>query len=83
MALTAACRFTKRKKLMVFAGGYHGGVLYFSGGESSPVNAPYDFVVAPYNDLAGTAALIDHHGADLAAVILEPDVVVAAASGAT
>lgn len=72
MALTAARTFTKRSKIMVFGGGYHGGVLYFSGGESSPVNAPYDFVIAPYNDLAGTAALIDQHGADLAAVILEP-----------
>lgn len=72
MALTAARTFTKRAKIMVFGGGYHGGVLYFSGGSSSPVNAPYDFVIAPYNDLAGTAALIDQHGADLAAVILEP-----------
>lgn len=72
MALTAARHFTKRAKIMVFGGGYHGGVLYFSGGSSSPVNAPYDFVIAPYNDLAGTAALIDQHGVDLAAVILEP-----------
>lgn len=72
MALTAALNFTKRAQIMVFAGGYHGGVLYFSGGVSSPVNAPYDFIIAPYNDLAGTAALIEQHGADLAAVILEP-----------
>lgn len=72
MALTAARAFTKRDKIMVFGGGYHGGVLYFSGGASSPVNAPYDFVIAPYNDLAGAAALIEQHGPDLAAVILEP-----------
>lgn len=72
MALTAARTFTKRAKIMVFAGGYHGGVLYFSGGESSPVNAPYDFVIAPYNDVDGTAALIEHHASDLAAIILEP-----------
>ncbi len=72
MALTAARAFTGREKIMVFAGGYHGGVLYFSGGTSSPVNAPYDFVIAPYNDLAGTGALIDQHGGNLAAIILEP-----------
>ena len=72
MALTAARAFTGREKIMVFAGGYHGGVLYFSGGTSSPVNAPYDFVIAPYNDLAGTTALIEEHGHDLAAIILEP-----------
>jgi len=47
-------------------------VLYFSGGTSSPVNAPYDFVIAPYNDLAGTTALIEEHGRELAAIILEP-----------
>ncbi|MBX3014338.1 MAG: aspartate aminotransferase family protein [Caldilineaceae bacterium] len=72
MALTAARAFTQREKIMVFAGGYHGGVLYFSGGTNSPVNAPYDFVIAPYNDLASTAALIEQHGTALAAIILEP-----------
>lgn len=72
MALTAARTFTKRAKIMVFGGGYHGGVLYFSGGDSSPVNAPYDFVIAPYNDLAGTVTLIEQHRHDLAAIILEP-----------
>lgn len=72
MALTAARCFTGRPKIMVFGGGYHGGVLYFSGGENSPVNAPYDFVLAPYNDVAGTASLIDQHADTLAAIILEP-----------
>jgi len=72
MALTAARCFTGRPKIMVFGGGYHGGVLYFSGGENSPVNAPYDFVLAPYNDTAGTASLIDQHADTLAAIILEP-----------
>ena len=72
MALTAARCFTGRPKIMVFGGGYHGGVLYFSGGENSPVNAPYDFVLASYNDVAGTASLIDQHADTLAAIILEP-----------
>jgi len=72
MALTAARAFTKREKILVFGGGYHGGVLYFSGGDNSPVNAPYDFVIAPYNNLKETTALIEKHGLDLAAIILEP-----------
>jgi glutamate-1-semialdehyde 2,1-aminomutase len=71
MAITAARHFTGRSKVLVFHGGYHGGVLFFSDGVA-PWNAPYEFVVAPYNDLAATSALIDEHGADLAAVLVEP-----------
>ena len=71
MAITTAMQATGRTKLLVFLGGYHGGVLYFASGPA-PWNAPYDFVLARYNDLAGTEALIAQHGADLAAVIVEP-----------
>ena len=71
MAITAARRFTGRSKVLVFHGGYHGGVLFFSDGVA-PWNAPYPFVVGPYNDLAGTTALIDEHADDLAAVLVEP-----------
>jgi glutamate-1-semialdehyde 2,1-aminomutase len=56
---------------MVMLGGYHGGVLYFASGPA-PWNAPYDFVIAPYNDLDRTLELIEQHGADLAAVVMEP-----------
>src|SRR5439155_27389590 len=57
MAITAARHFTGRSKLLVFYGAYHGGVFFFSTG-IAPWNAPYDFVVAPYNDLAATVSLI-------------------------
>lgn len=70
MAITTATMATGRKKLLVFHGGYHGGVLYFASG-AAPWNAPYDFVVAPYNDLSATVALIEQHGSDLAAVVME------------
>jgi glutamate-1-semialdehyde 2,1-aminomutase len=70
-AITTARIFTGRSKVLVFRGGYHGGVLFFATG-GAPWNAPYPFVVAPYNDLAGTTALIEEHGADLAAVLVEP-----------
>jgi glutamate-1-semialdehyde 2,1-aminomutase len=71
MAITAARRLTGRSKVIVFYGAYHGGVFFFSDG-IAPWNAPYEFVVAPYNDLAATTALIDEHGADLASVLVEP-----------
>ncbi len=77
MALAGAKVFAQRKgrakatKVMVFHGGYHGGVLYFVSG-GSPVNVPYEYIVAPYNDIEGTKALIAKHGEELFAVLLEP-----------
>jgi glutamate-1-semialdehyde 2,1-aminomutase len=71
MAITAARHLTGRSSVLVFYGGYHGGVLFFSNGVA-PWNAPYDFVVAPFNDLAATTALIEENRADLAAVLVEP-----------
>ena len=71
MALAAARCFTGRKKIMPMHGGYHGGTLYFSHG-ASPVNAPFDCVLAHYNDVDGTRELIAQKAQDLAAVILEP-----------
>ena len=77
MALAAARVYAQRKgrakatKVMVFHGGYHGGVLYFVSG-GSPVNMPYEYVVAPYNDIEGTRALLAKHGEELFAVLLEP-----------
>ena len=72
MALTAARAFTGRDAVMVFDGGYHGGVLTFPFGVRSAATAPFPFVVAPYNDVEGTRALLAAHGASLAAVMIEP-----------
>lgn len=72
MAITAARVFTQRSTILVFQGAYHGGVLYFSGGDNSPVNAPYEFVLAPYNDVETTRSIIAEQGNRLAAVLLEP-----------
>lgn len=71
MALVAARCFIKRKKIMPMEGGYHGGTLYFTHG-ASPVNAPFDCVLAHFNDIGKTRALIAQYADDLAAVILEP-----------
>lgn len=71
LAMSLGRIFTRRKTVLVFNGGYHGAVFGFAGG-GSPINVPFDYVVAPYNDIAGTRALIAENAADLALVILEP-----------
>jgi glutamate-1-semialdehyde 2,1-aminomutase len=71
MAISAARIHTGRKKVLVINGGYHGAVFYFTGG-GSPINAPFDFVLATYNDIPGTKALIEKNASELACVILEP-----------
>lgn len=71
MIVGAARHSTGRSKVMVFNGGYHGGVFFFATG-TSPVNAPYPFLLGAYNDVDTTKALIDEHADDLAIVMLEP-----------
>lgn len=71
MAIALARVVTGRPAIAVAHGGYHGGLLYFGGG-GSPINAPYDVIVLPYNDSAESARLIHEHGHRLAAVIVEP-----------
>ncbi len=71
MALALATTHTGRATVMVFEGGYHGGVLTFPPG-GSPVNVPHPYVMARFNDLDGTRALIRTHAGDLAAVLIEP-----------
>ena len=71
LALSLGRIFTRRKKVLVFNGGYHGAVFGFAGG-GSPINVPFAYVVGRYNDVAATEALIAAHADDLALVILEP-----------
>ncbi len=87
-ALRAARAFRKREKVMKFEGGFHGTHDYalMSAAPRSPKAFPApmadsagiphaiegEMLVAPYNDLATTEALIAAHHAELAAVIVEP-----------
>jgi len=71
MALCSARIVTGRNKILAFNDGYHGGVIKFLGGKCA-LNVPFDFVMADYNDIDGTSAVIDEVGSDLAAVIVEP-----------
>jgi len=71
LAISSACYLTKRKKVLVFEGGYHGGLLYFKDG-GMPINAPFEYVVASFNDLASTAEQIQKHADDIACILVEP-----------
>jgi glutamate-1-semialdehyde 2,1-aminomutase len=71
MAVSAARAITGRPKILVFSGGYHGGVFYFRG-RGSPLNAPFEFLLGHYNDLAAVEELVRPHRAELAAILIEP-----------
>ncbi len=71
MAISAARAFTGRDRVMVFRGAYHGGLLTFTNGPSR-VNAPYDVLVAGYNDAAAARGLLDASGATISCVLVEP-----------
>ena len=71
MALAAATSFTRRRRILVFDGAYHGGVLSFAGG-GSPINVPHEFVVSTYNDVDQTLKLIEENRGQLAAILVEP-----------
>jgi glutamate-1-semialdehyde 2,1-aminomutase len=71
LAISSACYLTKRKIVLVFDGGYHGGLLYFKDG-SMPINAPFEYVLATFNDLASTRELIQKHADDIACILVEP-----------
>ncbi|MDE1949266.1 MAG: aminotransferase class III-fold pyridoxal phosphate-dependent enzyme, partial [Burkholderiales bacterium] len=71
LALAAAVAHTGRRRILVFEGAYHGGVLSF-GGAAAAVNVPHEWLVAPYNDLDAAAALARRHAGELAAILVEP-----------
>jgi glutamate-1-semialdehyde 2,1-aminomutase len=71
MAVSAARAITGRPKILVFNGGYHGGVFYFRG-HGSALNAPFDYLLGRYNDLEAVEALVRPYEAELAAILVEP-----------
>jgi glutamate-1-semialdehyde 2,1-aminomutase len=76
MAIATALAFTGRQKVLVFSNGYHGGTLSFPASHSTTqlsVNLPHDFIIAPYNSISGTKAILDTIPAEtLAAILVEP-----------
>jgi glutamate-1-semialdehyde 2,1-aminomutase len=68
LAVSLGRIFTRRQKVMVFGGSYHGSLFGFAGG-GSPMNVPFETIVAPYNDIEKARSLI---ATDLALVLVEP-----------
>jgi len=71
MAVAAARAFTGLGSVLAFHGGYHGGLLNFTAGPS-PVNAPYDVLLAEYNDTPAATSLLHEHAGSVACVLVEP-----------
>src|SRR5581483_5735662 len=84
-ALRLARGFTKRDRILKFAGGYHGhsdGLLASAGSGLATLGIPAsagvttgaaaDTIVVTYNDLDAAAAAVMKHGEGLAAIIVEP-----------
>jgi glutamate-1-semialdehyde 2,1-aminomutase len=87
-ALRAARTFTKRDKILKFEGGYHGSHDYalMSSSPSVPKDFPQavpdsagiprvledQVLIAPFNDLETTSAIIERHHHELGGVIVEP-----------
>jgi glutamate-1-semialdehyde 2,1-aminomutase len=71
MAVSAARAITGRPKILVFGGGYHGGVFYFRG-HGSPLNAPFEYLIGRYNDLDAVEHLVHPLRQELAAILVEP-----------
>ena len=84
-ALRLARGFTGRNKILKFEGCYHGhadallvaagsgvATLGIPGSPGVPPGTVADTITAPFNDLGAVERVIETHGADLAAIIVEP-----------
>lgn len=68
-ALAGARRFTGRRKVVAYAGGYHGAVLGFWDGVQENGVDKDEWVIGKYNDVEGAKKLIEQD--DIAAVLVE------------
>ncbi|HSK15766.1 MAG TPA: glutamate-1-semialdehyde 2,1-aminomutase [Gaiellaceae bacterium] len=84
-ALRLARGFTRRDRVLKFAGCYHGhadallaeagsgiATLGIPSGPGVPTGAAADTLVAPYNDTVAAAAAVERWGEGLAAIVVEP-----------
>jgi glutamate-1-semialdehyde 2,1-aminomutase len=84
-AIRLARGFTRRDRILKFAGGYHGhaDALLASAGSGLatlgipsspgvPTGAAADTIVVPYNDVDAAAAAVARYGEGLAAIVVEP-----------
>jgi glutamate-1-semialdehyde 2,1-aminomutase len=62
---------TRRPKLLVFNGCYHGGFMIY-GAVDPALSVPFPLVKANYNDVEGTRSVLRANAPDIAAVLVEP-----------
>ncbi|KAF9881655.1 aminotransferase class-III [Colletotrichum karsti] len=67
MAIATALHFNKKKKILVFENGYHGGTLSFTPG--NPLILPHEYVFGRYNDIEYTRPKIND---EIGIIIVEP-----------
>ncbi|OBT82047.1 hypothetical protein VE02_09502 [Pseudogymnoascus sp. 03VT05] len=67
MAIATALAYNRRKKVMVFENGYHGGTLSFS--KANPMILPHDFVYGHFNNIERTLLKID---IEIGVILVEP-----------
>lgn len=77
-AAQLARQVTRREKLLMFDGSYHGSFMTYRAtappltAADPPLSIPFPRILATYNEVAGTRALLRSNAADIAAVIVEP-----------
>jgi glutamate-1-semialdehyde 2,1-aminomutase len=73
-AIRLARAFTRRDKILVMEGGYHGTHDYAAASTSQgiPETVRATVVSAPFNDLEAVASVVRANGSELAAILVEP-----------
>jgi glutamate-1-semialdehyde 2,1-aminomutase len=69
-ALSIARHYTRKRKVLVFRGGYHGGVLSFGHGGAANTVDQGDYILCDYNDTERAEEIIKGTP-DLAAILVE------------
>ncbi|KAF2199025.1 glutamate-1-semialdehyde 2,1-aminomutase [Delitschia confertaspora ATCC 74209] len=71
-AIMGARKYTGRRKIVVFGGGYHGACFFFCEGGSAENNVDReDWIIARYNDIEDAKSKIESHATEIAAVLVE------------
>ncbi|KAF4811491.1 putative aminotransferase [Colletotrichum siamense] len=69
--IAAARKFTGKRKIVVFRGGYHGSLLSFSLGAAPNNVDQQDWIISQYNDVKQLAEAFENNKGDIAAVLVE------------
>ncbi len=71
-AMKIARAFTRRQKVIIAEGAYHGTSEIFETGKGASLNAAKDLLKVQFNDIDDTIKVIEENKQDIACVIIEP-----------